>query len=935
MKKSNNVFCSGFSAALGLSSVLAIGLTIFPAIAQQNVERVEVTGSSIKRIDAETALPVQIITREQIEATGAVSAEQFLQSVGVAMQGNSNSVAATSSGANAGNVSGVSLRGLGSQRTLVLIDGKRVAGGGTITDSTTVDVNLIPASAIERIEILKDGASAIYGSDAIGGVINFILRKDYKAGEVSVYGGRSQDGGGGVTRINGGVGWGDFATQRFNISVFANYQKENSLFGIQRPFASTAINPQYLNDTTSGNTFPGNIVPVNGSFGTRNPTVGAASTGPACPGPYSTLDPLFPQNRCRFDPAGLVSLLPQIETTSVFLNGRLSLTKDIEGYGQFSFVNKESRTIIQPVPISDQFALPANHPLFAVAPFNGFSTFLLRNTSPFYPTAFVAARDPTLPDLLVRYRSALTGNRDFTDKAESTRWVLGAKGNLGRGWDFDIAYLHTDVKLTERDNGGYPLLSQILPILNSGTVNPFGPSSAAVTSQVQATNFVGTAYATKTSLDSLSAKTTKELTDLAGGPLAIALGAEARREGFTTSPSPQIQIGDISGYGGNNLPQNKGRNVSAAFIEVNAPFLRTVEATAAARYDDYQGTGSRVSPKFGLRWQPVKQALFRGSIGSGFRAPSLTELYQPQAIGVTAQGLTDPQRCAVTGSSNDCATQFPIALGGNTALKSETSKHASVGVVFEPTNNISIGVDAFLVNLKNTIIFGVDPAAILSNQARFGSFITRGACSAADIATFAAAGLPCVGPITSINQLNQNLGQTQIRGMDFNFRWRLPTERAGTFTATLNGTHMSKYQIQQLDGSFLSVNGAVNPIVNGAGGVIPTWRHYAAVDWRRGAWNVTFAQQYQSGYKDICGTFDACPPQLHENVSRYEVFHLFGSYSGLLDKKMKITFGVRNLTNVLPPYTNAGGQSYFQSGYDPGYADPRGRFYFTSLTYKF
>src|SRR6266436_6940881 len=173
------------SIAFGAAWVTA--LIALPAFAQQTIERVEITGSSIKRIDAETALPVQIVSRQEIEATGAANVEQFLQGLGVALQGNSNSVAASASGATTGGVSSVSLRGLGSQRTLVLIDGKRVSAGGTLTDSTTVDVNHIPVAAIERIEVLKDGASAIYGSEAIAGVVNFILRRDYKGGEATAF----------------------------------------------------------------------------------------------------------------------------------------------------------------------------------------------------------------------------------------------------------------------------------------------------------------------------------------------------------------------------------------------------------------------------------------------------------------------------------------------------------------------------------------------------------------------------------------------------------------------------------------------------------------------------------------------------------------------------------------------------------------------------
>src|SRR4051794_40275088 len=187
-----------FSASAGIAAAFLLSASVVPiARAQQNVERVEITGSSIRRTEAETAVPVQVITREEVERTGAPNLAQFLQGVGVAMQGNNNTVAASSSGATTGGVSGVSLRGLGSQRTLVLIDGKRVSGGGTITDSTTVDINMIPIAAIERVEILRDGASAIYGSDAIGGVVKFILRKDYVGAGGSVFGGGAAACGGG------------------------------------------------------------------------------------------------------------------------------------------------------------------------------------------------------------------------------------------------------------------------------------------------------------------------------------------------------------------------------------------------------------------------------------------------------------------------------------------------------------------------------------------------------------------------------------------------------------------------------------------------------------------------------------------------------------------------------------------------------------------
>ncbi|HXM82698.1 MAG TPA: TonB-dependent receptor [Burkholderiales bacterium] len=936
------------SVSIAASAALLAAL-VTPASAQQSIERVEITGSALKRIDAETALPVQIITREEIEKTGAANVEQFLQAVGVAIQGNSNSVVATASGSVTGGVSGVSLRGLGSQRTLVLIDGKRVAGGGTLTDSVTVDVNHIPASAIERIEVLKDGASAIYGSDAIGGVINFILRKDYRGGEVTAHAELTQHPGAKGGGLNALLGWGDMATQRFSATLIADFRHEDALFGRQRSFASTGIFPQYFNDTSSGNTFPANFVAADGSFGTRNPSF------PNCPGPYAVRSPLFSDpppaglgsRGCRFDPAPLVTLIPKTDQESIFGTVRFGLTREIEGYGQFSYSHKEQRTVIQPVPLSDQFALPPNHVLFNVAPFNGSSTFLLRPSSPYYPDAATQARLGFVgtPDLLVRYRSEITGNRDITNLSDQLRGVLGVKGTLS-GWDYDAALLHIDTNLTERVNGGYPLLTKILPLLDSGQVNPFGPNTAATHAAADAAQFRGDAYKTKTSIDGVQAKVTHDLMQLAGGPLALALGAEGRKEGFQLKPSTEIVTGDISGYGGNFLPVDKTRNVGAGFAEVNVPIVRTLEVTGAARYDHYEGVGERTSPKLGARWTPTRQVLLRGSIGKGFRAPSLTELYQPRTIGVTSNGLNDPLRCGkpdglggTNASSNDCATQFPITLGGEPALKPEISTNRTLGVVLEPTNNISVGIDYWEVDLKNTIIFGVTPAAILADPAKFGSLITRGP---------AGTGAPCAGcpgPILDINQINTNFGETRVRGVDLDARYRIPAAAAGTFTIGMNGTYIHKFKVQNPDGSFSSINGMVNPIVNGAGGVIPRWRHYLFLDWKRAPWNFTLAQQYQSGYKDLLGTFDDTDPTsptftgvngAHPRVSSYQLFHVYGSYTGLANNKnLKLTFGIRNLFDKDPPYTNAGGQNYFQSGYDPGYADPRGRTFILSATYKF
>jgi iron complex outermembrane receptor protein len=906
--------------------------------AEQEIATVVVTGSNIARTD-EGALPVQVITREQIERTGATSAEQFLKTVSAAVQGNSNVVAASTSGANVGGVSSVSLRGLGSQRTLVLVNGRRLSGGGTITDSVSVDVNSIPLAAIDRVDVLKDGASAVYGSDAIAGVVNFIIRDDYEGATVSLYGGGT-DNGGAIKRANAAIGFGNLEADRYNVMLAAGFQKENALFGRDRSFASSGINEGALNDTTSGNTFPANILipdpgesALPGASGTtRNPLAPDACSP-------SVVSPLQPSDRCRYDPSPFVTLFPDAERASAYFAAHYALADDVQLYGEASYSRNEQRFIIQPSPLSDQFNLPNGHPLYNLAPYNrgaalggppspfAFATVVLSPSSPFYPTATVQSvtGGPT-PDILVRYRAVTAGNRDYTDTAEQPRGVLGIKGRA-LDWNFDAGFLYAETKLTEHYNDGAPLYSEILPLLNSGRVNFFGPNTPDVEAEIKATNFVGDAYSTKTSIGSFNVTASRELAKLPAGSLAMALGAEWRKEKFSTNPSAAMQVGDISTYGGNQLPMSESRSVKALLAEVNIPIVENLEANVAARFDDYQNVGSKTTPKASLRWQPVEQLLLRASYGRGFRAPSLTELYQPQTTGVTAAGLNDPARCDTTQSSIDCATQFNILLGGTATLKPETSDNYTLGVVFEPTPNASVGFDAFKVKLKNPIIFGIDPSEMLGDEAQFGSFITRGAPTA---------DCPgCPGPIQQINQLNLNLGASNLEGLDADLRLRLPTEAAGTFNFAIVGTYFSEYEIQTPGGDFVGIAGRVSPIVQGSGGVIPRWHHYLSLGWTIGPWDATVSQNFQTGYTDVPGTFEDTedPAFSPREVGSYQTFDVQGSYSGV--QNLKVSLGLKNAFDKDPPYTNAGGQNYFQAGYDPGYADPRGRFYYATLSYSF
>ena len=876
----------------------------------QQFERVEITGSSIKRIDAETALPVQVITRDQIQKSGAANVEQLLQTISSISSSGGLSSSSTA-GATTGGISAISLHGLTSLRTLVLLNGRRIApyGIGFTGDSVSVDVNSIPLAAIERVEVLKDGASAVYGSDAIAGVINFILRQEFNGVELTGEYGNTTQGGASFKRASGVVGFGSLTSDRFNVMLVASYQKEGSLIGGQRDFAKVGFNA--INDTTSGNTFPANIAAVDGSFA-GNPT---AATG--CLAPYSVLDPFKAQTACRFDPAPILELVPASERSSLFAAGKFAITSDIQAYAEASYNQNKIRTIIQPVPISDQFALPDTNPLFNVAPYNGFSTIILSPTSQYYPTAYVQSiTGGATPELLVRYRAAGAGNRDITDISEAPRFVAGVKGTAV-GWDFDVAGLYSESKVREQVNNGYPALTKILPILNSGNVNFFGPSTAAVDAALLATNFKGDAFRIKSSLTSLAAKGARDLLTLPAGPLGVALGAEGRKEKYDFSASPEIASGDIAGYGGNFLDVSRTRTVSAVFGEVNVPILKGLEANMAVRYDHYEGVGNSTTPKGSLRWQPIPQLLFRTSWGRGFRAPSLQDLYGPNLSGVTAQGASDPLRCPFTNDVvKDCGTQFPVTTGGNPGLNPEKSKNFTLGTVFEPINNVSVGVDYFRVRLEETIVNGLGSAVILGDPIKYAAQIQRGPVDPAF------PNLP--GQITNILLTNLNLGITKVSGFDFDVKWRIPAGDLGRFTVNGTATYFNRFDASNLDGSFSGGVDLTNPAT---GGVVPRFRSYIALDWTRGPWGANFAQSFQKGYNDLAGTNEVVP----RRVSSYTIYDLQGTYSGF--KSWRFTLGAKNLFDRDPPYSNAGGQTSFQSGYDNQYADPRGRFIYGRVTY--
>jgi iron complex outermembrane receptor protein len=951
-------------------SIAGIALVVYPAYAQtgatgtpvgsdvvvQQGERVEVTGSSIKRIDAESGSPLQVISREDIQHLAPQNTEELLRSIS-ATNSVGNLVTATGAGATTGGVSTVSLRGLGANRTLILVNGRRVsafgglAGGGAVS---SVDVNSIPVAAIERVEVLKDGASAIYGSDAIAGVINFILRSDYSGVLAEVQYGQTTHSGDGESYTGDVVlGYGDLQKDKFNVMLTASYSKDAAIYGSQRRYAANGYQLDGTgtdtNDYTSSNTYPANIVTAGGAS-YRNFLAPGYAAGVAS-GLYPTFGgtegcapsittQYYGTLRCRYDPSPLVPLIPDQRRTNVGFNGQYAITPDMTAYLELSGSRVITKYSEQASPVSDAVgALNPTNPYYPTqvatltgptgaaidagygagfaAGAIGTPAFFLPTTSPYYPTAFATALGLNGSPLDLRYRTVEAGGRQIRDESTSGRFVTGLKGTA-YNWDYDAGVLYAQSRLKEYDVGGYELYSELLPLLNSGVINPFGPSTPAAQQLLANTIYHGEAYDTKTQFTSFNGHASRDVYNLPAGPISVAVGGDFRHESYNFNASTAYQTGDITGYGGNGIGIDKSRNVEAGFLELNVPIIKGLDADLAGRYDNYENVGNTFNPKASLRWQPVKQFLARASIGTGFRAPALDELYAPVTTGVSAE-FSDPLRCPANPGGPDCNKQFNVQNGGNAALQPEKSTSLTYGFQIEPTENVHFGVDYFDIKLRDTIVIGgVNIANILDSAAdaqKYGYLVTR--------APAGADGLP--GAITSISQQNLNLYKQHVRGLDFDFKLRVPAPY-GRLTAALNGTYFLTDDQQNADGSYTGVVANANVF---SGSVLPRWKHIASLTYDYGPYSGTFIQNYQSAYADYPGDISGAD----RRVGPYETFDIQASYTGL--KHVKMTLGVKNIMDRDPPYSNVGGGFYFQSGYDPSYADVHGRFIYARLGYEF
>ncbi len=467
-------------------------------------------------------------------------------------------------------------------------------------------------------------------------------------------------------------------------------------------------------------------------------------------------------------------------------------------------------------------------------------------------------------------------------------------------------------------------------------INPFSVTQdAAGQAALDRTKIRQVVRAADSKRDSVDGHASRELFNLPGGPVALAVGGEGRLERYDDNPSAIFSSGDVIGSGGDLQPVNAQRHVYAGFAEVSVPVVRTLELGLAARYDHYQDFGSTTNPKATIRFQPTREVLLRGSAGTGFRAPTLPELYR--GVTQTNSGntyndpyydnsggfrVTDPAtgaggRCATQFNGTYCNAQLKVRQGGNGALQPEKSHQFTAGFLLEPTRDLSFGADFFYVKQKQLIgvldadlqlgdiVANFDPATRTSSSQYAGNLVTRfDATTGATVVDY-------------VGAFNQNLGELITKGIDFTVRGRLPTGY-GTFGVGIESTYLISQKLRQ-PGQANFTEGVGQYAVFGP---VQRYKQVITGTWDYGPYGAAVVYNWGSGYLDFSGTRNAGPNESIDVLASYTAF-----------KSLKVVLGVKNLMDRNPPISDQ--TQYFQVGYDPTVGDPHGRAFYARLTYTY
>jgi iron complex outermembrane receptor protein len=891
-----------------------------PAADETPLQEVVVTGTMIKRTEAETTEAITILKADVLKDQGVVNVEQALNM----LSSNTPSInTASAVGTSDGGGSYAALRDLGSGRTLVLLDGQRLAVNAF--NGAGVDLNGVPFSAISSVEVLREGASALYGSDAIAGVINFITKKNYQGAEVQANFDHPQDPGGGSGEADFTLGHGDLANDGYNFMFTGSYSKQQELQATQRAFSAAGFYPtQGVTATNFPGNWPGTVLDANGNLW--------QSGYPACAG-----NPQLTEyyGDCQYRYSAATDLLPQAHNVS----GMAEFTKAL--------------------PANNQLQLQYFYDQSEVNAYSGpvFYDFEMNPASPYFPkpgqltcdqspaNCSTAAADLTDP---IQAIWSDPNNFRYNGSVNVEQRVLLTFSGSNAGWDYSTDINYSKNNNDDRDTGGIPNEAVLAPTVDAVTgksilsvlINPFGPQSAAGQALINSSYVNGVMQLGEDTRWSFDGHASHPLGDAfnAGTPATVALGFTVNGERFAEATTALNTLTQAA-TGLTDAFTDHSRDVQAAFIELDVPILKSLDVDISDRQDRYSDFGTTNNPKVSVRFQPADFLTFRGSASTGFRAPSLFDLYQSPNLAASSSGtmgqgnpFCSPGNYNAEWTPLACGAQGIGLYGGNDKLTPETSQNFDLGVIISPIRDLGITLDYYRILLKNTIS-SVPAAAIYGNPNEFANYIVPN--SAGTLVPTVAEASDCT-PYTAptcgyISLTPTNTGRITTDGFDLSIQYQQHTP-FGTFHEDLEGTATTQYLLEQYTGGpSQNLVGWYNAVpISGTNplNVAYRWQHNLRVDWSSpgNVWGAGLSNRFYSRYVDEYPNAAGIVP----NVGSYSLVDVFVSVKPV--QQLTVLFGIKNILDRTPPFTDAPSNN-FSAGYNGLTADPLLRNFYINLKY--
>ena len=884
-----------FAIAVGAGAAATSGVALAQETEKEatTLDRIEVTGSRIKRTDIETSQPIFSLSRDDIQAQGLTSVGDVIQNI------TANGSTLNSTFNNGGNgETRVSLRNLGPNRTLVLVNGRRWVGGTGLGGA--VDLNTIPTAAVERIEVLKDGASAIYGSDAIAGVVNVILRQNYDGAEANAYIGQYDKGDGFRQAYDFTVGT---SAERWSAMFGIGYVKEEPVMAGDRKISKEPV-------ALTGSSFGSTTTPF-GRFalcgGTYNPITGTCSVTQRRPdgttGQFaydanesgSNWRPWGEdQDVYNFAPDNYL-LTPQ-ERKSVFAAGTLDISDNLRFKTTITYNNRQSEQLLAAMPIVLGSGPGANAQS---------KTLTISPDSIYNPFGQTVSR--------IQRRAIETGGRLFEQDVDTFATNLGLEGSFNIGektFDWEAGYFYGENKQNNVTEGLFNVLAlknALGPsMIDTDATRPTFGKPICVGTAGQAATIIsgcvpmnllgGVGTLTPEMLDNTTfiahdqlgykqksyyANVGGELFDLPGGPLAFSFGLEHRSENGFSQPDALIASGNTTGNAA--APTRGGFSLDEAYLELAIPVLadmpgaKLLDFSVATRYSDYDNVGDTLNSKFGFRWKPFDELMVRGNWSEGFRAPSIAELFtgvadsfptiaDPCALAGFPNLSPDAQaRCIAQGVPNNGYDQgnpqIRIDVAGNPALKPEKSETTTFGFVYSPTwaEGLDLTLDWWKIDIDDAI------------QVATGQFIVD-ECIKGNVQFYCDMYTRVPGGALDLLSTPNNVGGFKTEGYDLTVAYRLPEFSFGKFSFTWDTTYLSKSEVD-LDGDGIfgehinKVPGVGQPVstweidesANAPGLYVQNsnawrWRSNLTTRWEQGDWGATWNVRFYSGQEEDCQT---------------------------------------------------------------------------------